>query len=376
MEESRSLVCNLIASIDPFDRFEREQIDFALEWAKSAPMLFRTGPTEPSIHLVSYFVPFDFKRGEILLVDHRKSGLWLPPGGHVEPDEDPTETVRREAQEELGIEARFSIQKPLFLTLAWATGHQDLSLWYLLNLERSEPIVYDEREFHQIRWFPLDQLPFGCSDPHLERFVDKLCQRFTEASYDLSAGEYAERTEALGSIPERERFAELLSKGGRVADLGCGPGRDSRFFVDRGLNVHGIDLSAEMVELARKRVPGAHFTQMAMEELAFPEGSFDGVWASASLHHLPKKRLLEVLKSVRELLKPGGLFYLTVKQGKGEGLVQDSRYGGLQKFYSYFELEEIVALLKEAQFHAIDDRVAEQRVSYETHPSIHLFCRR
>jgi len=69
---------------------------------------------------VSYFLLIDHDEGSVLLVDHRKAGLWLPTGGHVEPGEHPVATVRREVQEELGIEAAFSPvtgERPVFLTV-------------------------------------------------------------------------------------------------------------------------------------------------------------------------------------------------------------------------------------------------------------------
>lgn len=379
LKESRRVVADLLASIDPFDPLERDHLDFAKRWVESGADLFRTGPATPPIHLVSYFVVADLEKSQLLLVDHRKSGLWLPPGGHIEPDENPTETVRREAKEELTIEANFWSEAPLFLTATKTTGassHLDISLWYLLEEDSSAKIDYDEREFHQIRWFKMGELPLDRCDPHMERFVDKLCRRLTQMSYDMTVDQYAKNTDPLRPHRECERFLELLPKKARVIDIGCGPGRDAQFFAERGVEVHGIDLSAEMVELARKRVPQAHFDQTAIEELAFPQASFDGAWASASLHHLPKKRLLEVLNSVRQLLKVGGLFYLTVKQGRGEGLSQDSRYGGLQKFYAFFQEGEIIDLLKEAHFQVVECRVIEKGSSYETHPSIHLFCRR
>jgi len=64
----------------------------ALAWIDSGAPLWRTeAPATPDPHLVTYFLPFDAARDRLLLVDHRKAGLWLPPGGHVEPGEDPRE---------------------------------------------------------------------------------------------------------------------------------------------------------------------------------------------------------------------------------------------------------------------------------------------
>lgn len=73
-----------------------------------------------------------------LLVDHINAGLWLPPGGHVEPDEHPADTARRETREELGIDPVFAEEpaQPSFITVTRTVGrdhrHVDVSLWFLL----------------------------------------------------------------------------------------------------------------------------------------------------------------------------------------------------------------------------------------------------
>ncbi len=91
-----------LASIRPTSKAEREQLDDALNWVDSGAPLWRTEkPATPPKPLVSYFPVVD---GEyILLVDHKNAKRWLPPGGHVEPGEDPRTTVVRELNEELGL---------------------------------------------------------------------------------------------------------------------------------------------------------------------------------------------------------------------------------------------------------------------------------
>ncbi|MET0385509.1 MAG: NUDIX domain-containing protein, partial [Polyangiales bacterium] len=111
------------------------------------------------------------------LVDHKNAGLWLPTGGHVEPGEHPRATVLREAQEELGIEAVFRHASPLMLSVAQTRGsdsHTDVSLWYVLQLARSTALTPDLGEFHAVRWFGPNELPYERSDPHMRRFVAKL----------------------------------------------------------------------------------------------------------------------------------------------------------------------------------------------------------
>jgi ADP-ribose pyrophosphatase YjhB (NUDIX family) len=154
----RELISDLVAAVGPFD--DREAADQAdiLEWVASGRQLFRTVPPDtPPKHLVVYFMPVDAAERCLLLGDHRKSGLWLPPGGHVEDGENPRQAVIREAREELGIEAEFKDDKPFFLTVTptkEANSHLDVDLWFVLRVARHEAQLNpDPREFKGIRWF-------------------------------------------------------------------------------------------------------------------------------------------------------------------------------------------------------------------------------
>ena len=169
----------MVSSISALDTNEQEHINFATDWIKSGSEIFRTQkPATPDTHLVSYFVVASPEMDKVLLVDHKKAKLWLPPGGHVEPDEDPRETVRREAKEELGIDAEFIFDEPIFLTVTKTVGtvakHTDVSLWYLLKGDPNLALNYDPEEFYQICWFAIDEIPFEKSDPHMTRFIQKM----------------------------------------------------------------------------------------------------------------------------------------------------------------------------------------------------------
>lgn len=164
----REDILNVVLQIDPFDDLETQHQRSAVDWIESGAGLFRTEkPAVPSKHLVSYFPIVD--QDHILLVEHRNAGLWLPPGGHVDPDEHPRDTVIREAREELESEASFHLDDPLFITctetVGLTAGHTDVSLWYTLRGDRTDDIRFDITEFKSIRWFGLNDL---------ERFVEKL----------------------------------------------------------------------------------------------------------------------------------------------------------------------------------------------------------
>jgi 8-oxo-dGTP diphosphatase len=189
-QDVRSLISDLVTSVRPFDAREAADQADILDWVASGQQLFRTAPpATPPKHLVVYFVPVDAASRCLLLGDHRKSGLWLPPGGHVEDGEDPLQAVRREADEELAVSAEFhpglggesgeSGETPFFLTVTPtndASSHLDVDLWFVLQVGREARLTPDPREFNGVRWFDLDQRdwPSGRYDPEMGRFAGKL----------------------------------------------------------------------------------------------------------------------------------------------------------------------------------------------------------
>jgi 8-oxo-dGTP diphosphatase len=173
----RAVVRQEIGGITPFDATETAHRSDALAWIDSGAELFRREkPATPPKHLVSYVAVI--RARDILLVDHKNAQLWLPPGGHVEPDEHPRATAQRELKEELGIDALHPIGAPLFITctetVGLTGGHMDVSLWYVVPADSRQQLVYDDSEFESARWFPFDQIPVGRTDPHLLRFLCKL----------------------------------------------------------------------------------------------------------------------------------------------------------------------------------------------------------
>jgi 8-oxo-dGTP pyrophosphatase MutT (NUDIX family) len=183
-EQPRARLLRLVGAIEPWDDLERTHLETATQWiAGGAPLYRARKPDIPAMHLVSYFVVLDNTRGQLLLVAHRKAGLWLPAGGHVEPGEDPWAAVVRECREELGIEAvapPVTGERPLFLTVTRTRGqsaHTDVSLWHLLSADADTITSYDHGEFTAIRWLTDEQVlaePAELLDPHMHRFTRKL----------------------------------------------------------------------------------------------------------------------------------------------------------------------------------------------------------
>lgn len=182
-------ILEIIESIQPFDEIETAHIKDAVQWLKTTDNVFRISkPDNPPKHLVSYFVLVDKNDKILLLIDHIKSGLWLPAGGHVEINENPVTTVKREAKEELGLNAEFITpinNKPLFITVTKTINgniHTDVSLWYVLNGDSGIDLDFDRSEMNGYKWYTFSEVlntDINKLDPHMHRFVNKLQQHLT-----------------------------------------------------------------------------------------------------------------------------------------------------------------------------------------------------
>lgn len=380
----RESLLKLLENMSPGDDLEKMQIADAKSWLSSECEIYRIErPAKPDKHLVSYSVLIDLTHQKILLVDHKIAGLWLAAGGHVERDEHPKDTAARELEEELAIQADFLLEEPFFLTVAKTTGqvsHTDVSLWYLFKGDYRHPIEFDKREFNGAKWFAFDEIPYERSDPYMGRFIKKIkkqlaAQDLTRISYEVSAESYAESVLQLHP-KEGVKFREMLPVSAQILDLGCGPGRDAKIFSEMGLNVVGVDFSPNMIKLATQTAKEAQFYVMDVEQLKFPKASYDGVWANCSLLHTPKKKILKVLLDIHAILKDEGVLYISVKEGKGEKIEKDQRYGGIEKFWSFFQKEELQTWLLEAGFVIRELFVEEASTSYHSHPLIKVFAKK
>ncbi|MFF3546745.1 class I SAM-dependent DNA methyltransferase [Streptomyces platensis] len=144
----------------------------------------------------------------------------------------------------------------------------------------------------------------------------------TRAFYDAIATDYdAHFGEHLAARPMDRAvlagFAELVrtADAGPVADLGCGPGRVTAHLAGLGLPVFGVDLSPQMVALARRTHPQVRFEVGAMAGLELPDGALGGIVAWYSIIHTPQERLPELFAAFHRLLAPGGMLLLAFQAG-------------------------------------------------------------
>jgi len=148
----------------------------------------------------------------------------------------------------------------------------------------------------------------------------------TVGYYDLNAERFEADTGELDLSELYARFLKGMEPSGRVLDVGCGVGRDALAFTKRGHSVVAFDASAAMVRLARGRLAGrAAVLHMRFDQTPWLE-EFDGVWACASLLHVPAIELPLVIRRLRAALRPGGVIYMSFKHGTGERVVAGRRF--------------------------------------------------
>lgn len=138
----------------------------------------------------------------------------------------------------------------------------------------------------------------------------------TIAYYDEPANAYADQTLHADMSVIYERFEKYLTSGAAVLDAGCGSGRDSLHFVKAGYSVTAIDASQEMCAFA-SRLLQQEVRQLRFQELDY-DACFDGIWACASLLHVPERQQAKVFHRLMHALVPGGVLYASWKYGETE----------------------------------------------------------
>ncbi len=181
-------------------------------------------------------------------------------------------------------------------------------------------------------------------------------------AYDAIAAEYDRSRDR--PWPEVVEFAKSLPPRAIVADLGCGSGRHARVFAAEGHRVVGLDASAGLLEIVRRKVPQAAFVRGDLCGLPFRDSRFPAAAAVATIHHLPSEReRLTAMREIARVLRPGGRALVTVwslRQGSEEkrrgsrpagadprDVWVPWRAGGeeVQRFYHLFEDGELPALI-------------------------------
>ena len=156
--------------------------------------------------------------------------------------------------------------------------------------------------------------------------------------YNNNAEAFVEGTVSVDFKQTQDKFIELLKAGDHILDFGCGSGRDTKYFLEKGFIVDAIDGSEKLCELASSYT-GIEVKHMLFQELDVCE-KYDGIWACSSILHLSKKDLVLVLGKMVKAIKKNGIIYTSFKYGEFEG----ERHG---RYFTDFTLENFEEFLKE-----------------------------
>lgn len=172
----------------------------------------------------------------------------------------------------------------------------------------------------------------------------------TISYYEEHAAEFCKSTLDVDMSFCRNKFLNYLAPQSYILDAGCGSGRDSKAFADLGHYITAMDASPKICEEAEK-VLGQKVLCQSFEVLDM-EKVFDGIWACASLLHVPKEKMPEVLHRLKRALKENGILYASFKYGDGE-VIRQGRY-----FCNYDE-RTLKKLMQDAGFEVLELFVTE-----------------
>jgi len=173
-----------------------------------------------------------------------------------------------------------------------------------------------------------------------------MADKQTVTVYDQNIASYKKMVNKLPDIKPLNAFTDALPSGAYVLDWGCGPGYLAAEMRARGLRPFCVDASREMVEAARNDyqldVKQAEFSHLNENQI------YDGIWANFSLLHVKRAAFFSHISAAASALVPSGVFYFSVKLGKGE------ERDNLGRFYSYFGQDELEEMLRQIGFEIVD----------------------
>jgi SAM-dependent methyltransferase len=197
-----------------------------------------------------------------------------------------------------------------------------------------------------------------------------------QSSYDRVAEDYAQEfCDELEKKPFDRKMldwlAEKVNGRGVICDLGCGPGQIARYLHGRGVESCGLDLSPEMVKQAQRLNPDIPFQQGNMLSLTdVADGFYGGVAAFYSIIHIPRPLVVDALRELRRVLRPGGVLLLTLHIGQQVIHREEWWEKKVSLDFLFFETEEMKDYLKEAGFQL------EEVIERDPYPEVEYQSRR
>ena len=204
----------------------------------------------------------------------------------------------------------------------------------------------------------------------------------TQTSYDQVATEYAEKfKDEMDDKPfDRDcldRLAREVGTLGPICDMGCGPGQIARYLHRRGVATLGVDLSPRMVAEAQRLNPEIHFHQGDMLALPDTDNSWGGIAAFYCIIHIPREQIVDALREMRRVLKPGGVLLVTFHIGTEIKHLDDWWEKPVNLDFAFYLPAEMENWLSQAGFELEETLVREPNPEVEVETQrAYLFARK
>jgi len=204
----------------------------------------------------------------------------------------------------------------------------------------------------------------------------------TQTSYDQIAAEYAEKfKDEMDFKPfDRaclDRLAREVGNLGPICDMGCGPGQIARYLHRQGVETLGVDLSRRMVAEAQRLNPEFHFHQGNMLSLPDPDYSWGGIAAFYCIIHIPREQVVDALREMKRVLKPGGVLLVTFHIGDEVKHLDEWWEKPVSLDFAFYQTEEMEGWLMEAGYELIETLVRDPNPEVEVATRrAYLFARR
>jgi SAM-dependent methyltransferase len=199
--------------------------------------------------------------------------------------------------------------------------------------------------------------------------MNKIIQN-TKNGYDTVASEYAEKfKDEMDDKPfDRDcldRLAREVGDLGPICDMGCGPGQIARYLHRQDVKTLGVDLSPKMVSEAGRLNPEIHFHQGNMLSLPDTDNSWGGIAAFYCIIHIPREQIVDALREMKRVLKPGGVLLVTFHIGSEIKHVDEWWEKPVNLDFAFYQPSEMEAWLKDVGFELEETLVREPNPEVE-----------
>lgn len=175
--------------------------------------------------------------------------------------------------------------------------------------------------------------------------------KITAKTYDrVNPNYHSEHFGKLVAQTQLDEFISYINPPAHVLDIGTGPGYDLKYLSEK-YNTTGIEISSRFAEIAQFENPNSKVIHGDIVTYDIGVEQYKGIWARDSIHHIPEKKLDKVFKKVADALVEGGVFYVIVREGKGEIIEDEKKHYAkhkLRRFYHLFTEEELTERAEKA----------------------------